>query len=150
MGKQPKVFTRRAMLQSGAAAVAAAAIGVDVRGVDDGSQEPAAGRVITKSRIRQSVVSWCFEPMKLETLARHAADIGLKAIENVDPKDWEHFEAARLGLCHDDQSLVRRRHESKRKSCHVHRKAERLHRRQRDGRLSKCHHIFGNAWRNAR
>jgi len=41
-----------------------------------------------KGRIRQSVVSWCYEPMPLETLARHAAAIGLKAIENVEPKDW--------------------------------------------------------------
>ena len=43
---------------------------------------------VTKGRIRQSVVSWCYEPMPLETLARHAAAIGLKAVENVEPKDW--------------------------------------------------------------
>jgi hypothetical protein len=30
---------------------------------------------VTKGRIRQSVVSWCYEPMPLETLARHAAAI---------------------------------------------------------------------------
>ncbi len=46
------------------------------------------GRVVTNGRIRQSVVSWCYDPMPLETLARHAAAIGLAAIENVDPKDW--------------------------------------------------------------
>jgi hydroxypyruvate isomerase len=40
-------------------------------------------------RIRQSVVSWCYEPMPLETLARHAAAIGLQGIENVPPKNWD-------------------------------------------------------------
>lgn len=43
---------------------------------------------VTNGRIRQSVVSWCYEPMPLETLAGHAAAIGLKAIENVVPEDW--------------------------------------------------------------
>src|SRR5512140_1395332 len=43
---------------------------------------------ITKGRIRQAVVSWCYEPMPLETLAQYAAAIGLKAIENVAPEDW--------------------------------------------------------------
>jgi len=47
-----------------------------------------AGRVVTNGRIKQSVLSWCFEPMSIETLARHAAAIGLSAIENVEPKDW--------------------------------------------------------------
>ena len=26
--------------------------------------------------------------MDIETLARHAAEMGLRAIENVEPKDW--------------------------------------------------------------
>lgn len=43
---------------------------------------------VLQGRIRQSVVSWCFEPMPLETLARHAAEIGLQGIDNVEPKDW--------------------------------------------------------------
>jgi hydroxypyruvate isomerase len=52
------------------------------------SQEVPAARVVTNGRIRQSVVSWCYAPMDIETLARHAAEIGLRAIENVEPKDW--------------------------------------------------------------
>jgi hydroxypyruvate isomerase len=51
-------------------------------------EEPLAERVATKGRIRQSVVSWCYEPMPLETLARHAAAMGIQGIENVEPKDW--------------------------------------------------------------
>ena len=48
----------------------------------------AAERVVKNGRIRQSVLDWCYAPMDLETLARHAAAIGLTAIENVAPKDW--------------------------------------------------------------
>ena len=56
---------------------------------------------VTKGRIRQSVVSWCFEPMPLETLARHAAAIGLQGIENVEPEGLGDPQAARAGLRHD-------------------------------------------------
>ena len=51
-------------------------------------QKSSSTRVVTNGRIRQSVVSWCYAPMDIETLARHAAAIGLRAIENVEPKDW--------------------------------------------------------------
>ena len=49
---------------------------------------PSEVRAVTKGRIRQTAVSWCYEPMDVETLARHAASIGLVAFENVSPKDW--------------------------------------------------------------
>jgi len=51
-------------------------------------EEPSADRVVTNGRIKQSVLNWCFEPMPLETLARHAAAMGIQAIENVPPEDW--------------------------------------------------------------
>ncbi|MFO0917666.1 MAG: TIM barrel protein [Planctomycetaceae bacterium] len=38
---------------------------------------------IQHGRIRQSVMGWCFSPMSAETLARHALDIGIVAIEGV-------------------------------------------------------------------
>jgi len=44
--------------------------------------------VVVHGRIQQSVVNWCYEPMELETLAQHAAAIGLRGIENVPPEDW--------------------------------------------------------------
>lgn len=81
-------LTRREMLQTSAAFSAVAAIGDNALGVETGAAPTPDGRVVVNGRIRQSVVSWCYEPMKLETLARHAAAIGLKAIENVAPKDW--------------------------------------------------------------
>lgn len=38
---------------------------------------------IRHGRIRQSVMGWCFLPMTAETLAKHARDIGIVAIEGV-------------------------------------------------------------------
>ena len=43
---------------------------------------------ITHGRIRQSVVPWCFNPMPVEELAKHAAAMGLKSVELCDPKHW--------------------------------------------------------------
>ena len=43
---------------------------------------------ITNGRIRQSVVSWCFNPMPVEELAKHSAAMGLKSVELCDPKHW--------------------------------------------------------------
>ncbi len=89
MNRQSDRIRRRHVLQVSAAALAAAQPEeIDAGDADEAQDQPSAGRVVTKGRIRQSVVSWCYEPMKLETLARHAADIGLKAVENVEPKDW--------------------------------------------------------------
>ena len=78
-------LTRRSLL-AGAAGVAAGAVGLC--GVRPASAAVDSSWKITNGRINQSVCSWCFEPMKLETLARHAAAIGLKSVELVDPKDW--------------------------------------------------------------
>jgi hydroxypyruvate isomerase len=44
--------------------------------------------IITKGRINQSVVQWCFKPMALEELARQAAGLGMKSVELVPPSDW--------------------------------------------------------------
>ncbi|MCI0359488.1 MAG: TIM barrel protein [Planctomycetaceae bacterium] len=43
---------------------------------------------VTKGRINQSVVHWCFKPMPVEDLARGAAAIGLKSVELVAASDW--------------------------------------------------------------
>lgn len=41
-----------------------------------------------KGRIKQSVCSWCFDPMPLDTLGRHAAAMGIQSVELVEPNDW--------------------------------------------------------------
>ena len=82
-------LARRQWLRTCAAAVSAVtAGGFTARSAVAGQGEPSSERAVTRGRIKQSVLPWCFEPMPLETLARHAAAIGLSAIENVDPKDW--------------------------------------------------------------
>jgi hydroxypyruvate isomerase len=43
---------------------------------------------ITNGRIKQSVVPWCFNPMPVEELAKHAAAMGLKSVELCDTKHW--------------------------------------------------------------
>jgi hydroxypyruvate isomerase len=89
MNSPSNPLSRRDLLCGGAAAVAVAAAGeVAALGAEKSPQEAAVERVVTKGRIHQSVVSWCFAPMPVETLAGHAAAIGLKAVENIAPKDW--------------------------------------------------------------
>jgi hydroxypyruvate isomerase len=51
---------------------------------------------IRNGRIRQSVMAWCFEPMSPLDLARHCLNIGITAIEGVDPKYYP--ELRRLGM----------------------------------------------------
>ena len=43
---------------------------------------------ISNKRIRQSVMGWCFNPMKAVDLAEHCREIGLEAIEGISPKDY--------------------------------------------------------------
>jgi len=43
---------------------------------------------IKNGRIKQSVCQWCYRKMPIEKLAANAAQIGLKSIELVNPKDW--------------------------------------------------------------
>jgi hydroxypyruvate isomerase len=77
-------LTRRAMLgtiaASGGAALPRAVAAAEV--MDDPHWK------ITKGRIRQSVVQWCFKPMATEELARHAAALGFQSLELAPPSDW--------------------------------------------------------------
>jgi hydroxypyruvate isomerase len=58
--------------------------GIARRAVEASQEEPPELR----GRIRQSVCPWCFDPMSLETLCRHAAAMGIQSVELVEPKDW--------------------------------------------------------------
>lgn len=51
---------------------------------------------ITKGRIRQSVMGWCFKPMPVPELIGHCREIGLEAIEGISPEFYP--EAKRQGL----------------------------------------------------
>ncbi|MEK6239806.1 MAG: hypothetical protein N2C14_34220, partial [Planctomycetales bacterium] len=51
---------------------------------------------ITRGKIRQSVMGWCFNPMPAVELARHCKTIGLVAIEGIGA---QHYDAVRdIGL----------------------------------------------------
>jgi hydroxypyruvate isomerase len=43
---------------------------------------------VTKGRIRQSVMGWCFKPMTAVELAKHCREIGLVAIEGISAQDY--------------------------------------------------------------
>src|ERR1043165_7858303 len=83
--KNDSKFSRRGMLKSGMAAAAGAALLSARRASAD---DPDANWKIQKGRIKQSVVSWCFNPMSVEDLAEASAKMGLKSVELCDPKFW--------------------------------------------------------------
>jgi len=43
---------------------------------------------VRHGRIQQSVIHWCFDPMKAPELAGHAADLGMASVELVAPEFW--------------------------------------------------------------
>lgn len=53
---------------------------------------------IQKKRIRQSVMGWCFKPMKETELIQHCADIGLEAIEGISPQFYPAAKKAGLKI----------------------------------------------------
>ena len=78
-------LTRRRALQSGVGA----ALMLGAADVGHAADDRSAGGVKKlRGRIKQSVCPWCFEPMPLETLCRHAAAMGIRSVELVEPKDW--------------------------------------------------------------
>ena len=78
--------TRRTLLAGLAAAGTTAAMSQNAPAAAPLADDPAWK--VAKGRIHQSVVHWCFKPMSVENLARHAAAMGLKSVELVAPTDW--------------------------------------------------------------
>ena len=56
--------------------------------------------VIQRGRIRQSVMGWCFQPMKAEVLAEHCKKIGLVAIEGIPRESYAAVRKLGLSLIH--------------------------------------------------
>ena len=81
---KPTSLDRRQLLTGLGAAAAASVIPFSTAAAEESDH----GKTIVNNRINQSVVHWCFKPMKLETLSRHAAEIGIKSVELITPKDW--------------------------------------------------------------
>jgi hydroxypyruvate isomerase len=70
---------RRRVLRGAAALVAAGAAG---RGAS------AAPAPAVKGRLKQSVSRWCYGKMTLDELCSHAARIGYRGIDLLEPADW--------------------------------------------------------------
>lgn len=83
------MFNRRHFLSS-AAGLGAAALPVNTATAAEDYYVPKNGR------IRQSVVHWCFNPMKVEELAAGAAKMGIQSVELVAPEHWPMLK--KLGL----------------------------------------------------
>ncbi len=75
-------FTRRALLQSSVAGLAAS----QVLPLASLANTPKTAR---KGRIRQSVSQWCYEKIPLPQLAEYSAKIGLKGIDLLKVEEWE-------------------------------------------------------------
>jgi hydroxypyruvate isomerase len=74
--------TRRALLQSSVAGVAA----MGLSSFASNSDSPAPAR---KGRIHQSVSRWCYKDIPLEQLASYAASIGLAGVDLLQPDEYE-------------------------------------------------------------
>ncbi len=75
-------FTRRRLIQSGAAATIAALLPPSAKADD----KPSTHR---NNRIHQSVSRWCYQKIPLDTLCTAAAAMGLKGIDLLNIDEWD-------------------------------------------------------------
>ncbi len=94
--KQTNALNRRELIKRGASGIVAGAVAAPaLTSCASGTKNDE--RPITKGRIRQSIMGWCFrDHMDAPTLAQHCKDIGLVAMEGVSPDDYPAIQA--LGL----------------------------------------------------
>ncbi len=81
---QTRLLPRRSFLKTQAAATAIAAAGI--RPATSAEAPPLYA--VTKGRIRQSVVPWCFNPMKPREVVELAARLKLPSVELISPDLW--------------------------------------------------------------
>jgi hydroxypyruvate isomerase len=75
-------FTRRTLLKSSVAGVAAIAVPSHMASFD-------TAVTARKGRIRQSVSRWCYEKIPLDQLCAYAAKIGLKGVDLLEVNEYE-------------------------------------------------------------
>src|SRR5207237_139215 len=74
-------ITRRQALIGGAATMVAAGIG-------SSGGASAAQKVVTKGRLKQSVLRWCYGKIPMPEFCKAVADMGLTAIDLLEEPDW--------------------------------------------------------------
>ena len=100
----PEKWTRRHVLASATAASVTMLSGATAFAGNTSQEASAtlpkvpADFKITKKRIRQSVMGWCFNPMPVPELIQHCVDVGVEAIEGVDPKFYPEARAKGLKI----------------------------------------------------
>lgn len=87
--------SRRQLLQGAAGAAIGLSLSRPTHAQLPRESADAAFRV-KNGRIRQSVMGWCFNPMKAEVLAKHCKEIGLVAIEGIGREAYK--AAKEIGL----------------------------------------------------
>lgn len=75
-------FSRRNMLETVLSGITTAAF-PSVSGTEQTTPVP------RKGNIRQSVCRWCYQSTRLDKLCAYAAQIGLKGVDLLNPKEWE-------------------------------------------------------------
>ena len=75
-------FSRRSLLQSSVAGVAAVTVPSLAAGFD-------ASTPVRKGRIHQSVCQWCYPHVPVDQLAEYAAKIGLRGVDLLPPDQYE-------------------------------------------------------------
>ena len=118
--KDPKVITRRAMLQRSASVATVGTLAL--AHVMRGRAAEATGPVATKGRIKQSIVPWCFElfgdKWNLDKTCQVAKELGCPSVELILPNQYrilkKHGLAPLLIACDLQRShpieMARRRH----------------------------------------
>jgi hydroxypyruvate isomerase len=80
-------ISRRSMLRMAAGASTAGAVSLTLGSCTAASKR--GERMVTKGRINQSIVYWCFEKYwDIEKTCQIARRLGCKSVELVEPKDW--------------------------------------------------------------
>ncbi len=83
-----KSLSRRAMLLKTAGGLGAASlVALSNSSRANPFWQEASGAKL-KGRLKQSACRWCYRDIPLENLAKAGAEIGLKGIDLLDPKDW--------------------------------------------------------------
>jgi hydroxypyruvate isomerase len=75
------IVDRRTILSTGTAGLASMVTGVSA----GGSQ----GKAVTSGRLKQSVCRWCYAKIPLPDLCRAVAELGLTAIDLLQPQEWD-------------------------------------------------------------
>lgn len=91
MNTSPSSLSRRNVLRTGALAAAGLMLG-DFAAAKSPTEKIAPKWKVSKGRIRQSVMGWCFKqkpnPMTTEQIAKACADIGIVAMEGISADDY--------------------------------------------------------------